>query len=172
MLARATRRFLPLLLALSSAAPALAAGGDPDPAARVAAEIARLRQSLKEKPIAGADAAGLSTACEGALKASAEALEAGRLYVSLESLGRAAELLQGARFLAEKEAAVAGGLPAFGAEWNKAAGALKDDGASQGEFKRSRAAVQALAETARGRIQPLLEGARGFAVATGPKDGL
>ena len=33
-------------------------------------------------------------------------------------------------------------------------------------------AIRALAETAAGRIGPLLEGARGFAVATGPKDGL
>ena len=142
-------------------------------AARVGAEIARLQRSLEEKPIAGGDTAGIAAACDGALKASAAALEAGRLYQSLEALGRAEGLIHGVRFASEKEAAVASGLPAFTSEWDAARRALSaGEGARAGRWDRSRAAVRALAETSEGRIQPLLEGARGFAVATGPKDGL
>lgn len=167
------RRFLFILLVLACAAPGALRAADSDPASRVRAEIARLRQSLEEKPIAGA-MAGVSPACENALKASADAVEAGRLYQSLEALGRATSLIQGARFASEKEAAVASGLPAFSSAWDEASRALteKEDGARAGRAERSRAAVRALAEAARGRVLPLLEGARGFAVATGPKDGL
>src|SRR5262245_16540336 len=97
---------LALIICAFSAAPgAPAATGAADPAARIRTEIARFRQSLEEKPIAG-EMASLSSAIDGALKASTEALDAGRLYQSLEALGRAADLIHGARFAAEKEAAV------------------------------------------------------------------
>jgi hypothetical protein len=170
---RSQSRLLPaLVLALACAAASAlpSAAADPDPAAHVRAEIARLRHSLEEKPIAGAE---VSSAVDGALKASAQALDAGRLYLSLEALGRASDLVQGARFVSEKETAVAAGLPAFEAEWNEASRALAASGGAREErWGRSRVAVRALAETAEGRVLPLLEGARGFADATGPKDGL
>jgi hypothetical protein len=68
---------------------------------------------------------------------------------------------------------VATGLPAFESEWAETSRAL-ETGSPQGDRRwgRSRTAIRALAETAEARIGPLLEGARGFAVATGPKDGL
>ena len=164
--------FLALVVALAGAASG-AFGAGPDPSERVNAEVVRLRRSLEEKPIAGGELAGVASACDGALKASAAALEAGRLYLSLEALGRASGLFHGVRFASEKEEAVASGLPAFTSEWNEANRALTATaGAREGRWDRSRAAVQALAETADGRILPLLEGARGFSVATGPKDGL
>jgi hypothetical protein len=144
-----------------------------DPVARVRAEVASLRHSLEEKSIEGAGMEGLSTAVEGALDASTGALDAGRLYLSLEALRRADGLFHGARFASEKEAAVATGLPAFESEWAETSRAL-ETGSPQGDRRwgRSRTAIRALAETAEARIGPLLEGARGFAVATGPKDGL
>lgn len=163
---------LAAMLALASAAPAaVPAAGRPDAAEQVRAEIARLRQSLDQKPITGEMAAAVSSSIDGALKASAGALDAGQLYVSLEALRRAAGLIQGARFASEQEAAIGGKLPAFEAQWAEMARALtKDDG--KAPWGRSRVAVRALAETSRGRVMPLLEGARGFAVAKGPKDGL
>ena len=78
-----------------------------------------------------------------------------------------------ARFVVEKET-VASGLPAFESEWAAVSRALAagDRGTGRERWGRSRAAVRALAEAAEGRVLPLLEGARGFAVATQPKDGL
>jgi hypothetical protein len=172
---RSVGRLLALVLALMGAVSGpLPAAGDSDAAARVRAEVVRLRHSLEEKPIAVADMTAVSSAVDRALKASAEALDAGRLYLSLEALGRAADLIQGARVASEKQAAVAAGLPAFESEWNAASRALGPGGddARGKRWSRSRAAVRALAEAAEGRVLPLLEGARGFAVATGPKDGL
>jgi hypothetical protein len=133
--------------------------------APVRAEIERLRHELEAKPITMEGLAG--TAKEG-LDASIAALDAGRLYSSLEALRRAEGLIYGAWYATEKEAAVASGLPAFEKEWAEASRALKPGAPGS----RSLAAVRALAETSEARIEPLLEGARGFAVATGPKDGL
>ena len=66
---------------------------------------------------------------------------------------------------------MAGGLPAFESKWAEVSAALTRDN-GRGSWGRSRAGVRALAEISRGRVMPLLEGARGFAVAKGPKDGL
>ena len=135
----------------------------------IRAEIARVRESLEAKPITGEGMEGLATAVTDGLKASSDALDAGRLYPSLEALRRAEGMFHGVRVAIEKEAAVASGLPAFEAEWADTSRALETTARS---WSRSRVAVRALAETAEARIGPLLEGARGFAVATGPKDGL
>ncbi len=170
---RGTVVALSIVLA-SALAGALHAADGADPVARVRAEIASLRHSLEEKPIEGAGGEGLASSVGGALDASADALDAGRLYLSLEALRRAEGMIHGARFASEKEATVATGLPAFESEWAEASRTLETGGRAQGDrrWRRSRAAIRALAETAEGRIGPLLEGARGFAVATGPKDGL
>jgi len=145
-----------------------------DPAARVQAEIASLRRSIEEKPIEGPMAEGLAPGITGALDASTTALDAGRLYLSLQGLQRAESLLHAARFTAEKEDAVASGLPAFESEWAEVSRALEAGNHAPGDrrWRQSRAAVRALAEVSEARIGPLLEGARGFAVATGPQDGL
>jgi hypothetical protein len=166
-------RFLTLLLvlAVTAAGPPASAGG-PDTAAHVRAEIERLRQSLKDHPLSGAEREQLAPACDAALRTSAEALDAGRLYLSLEAIGRATELIEGARFVAAT-ATASQALPAFEAEWREASEALTavDRSPDSRSWRRSRAAVRALSESAAGRIVPLLEGARGFAVATKPADG-
>jgi hypothetical protein len=145
-----------------------------DPAARVRAEIGSLRHALEQKPIDGAGMEGLSSTVDGSLHASADALDSGRLYLSLEALRRADGMILGARFASEKEATVATGLPAFETEWAEVSRDLATGRRTDGDrrWARSRVAIRAMAETAEGRIGPLLEGARGFAVATGPKDGL
>jgi hypothetical protein len=168
-------RVLAFLIALTSAAPGvLPAAGSDDAATRVRAEITRLRRSLEEKPITVSELAPIASASEAALKTSADALDAGRLYQSLEALRRAFDLVHAARFASEKEPAMAGGLPAFETDWAALSRGLaaSDRETGDGRWSRSRTAVRALAETAEGRVIPLLEGARGFAVATGPKDGL
>ena len=114
---------------------------------------------------------GVGAAVKDGLDASARALDAGRLYPGLEALRRAEGMAYGAWYAAEKEATVASGLPAFEREWAAASRAL-ETGRNGRRWSRSSAAIRGLGETSDARIGPLLEGARGFAVATGPKDGL
>jgi hypothetical protein len=54
-----------------------------DAAAQTKAEIERLRQSLKDKPVAIPDIPDLNSEIEGNLKGAAYALAAGRLYLRL-----------------------------------------------------------------------------------------
>jgi len=69
---------------------------------------------------------------------------------------------------------VKAGLPAYEAEWEKVSSSVTaiDRQAREKNWNDSRVAVRALSETAQGMTIPLLEGARGFAVSTGPKEGL
>jgi len=140
----------------------------------VKAEIDRLQQSLKAKPVSNPDMPDLSAAIEARLKDAAAALSAGRLYLSLERLGEAEDYLQGLRVVDEKAAAIKDSLPAFESEWGKASLQLTalEKTSRQKNWTRASAAVRAISEAAQGRAIPLLEGGHGFATATKPKDGL
>lgn len=143
-------------------------------AAQVKAEIARLQQSLKENPISDKDLADFGSMATNALKSSADSLNSGQLYLSLEKLGQAEDVLQGVRRAADKTAVEKGGLPAFESEWGKVSlrlTALEKEAHAQ-EWKHTTLVVRAFSEAAQGRAIPLLEGGRGFASANGPKDGL
>jgi hypothetical protein len=145
-----------------------------DAAAQTKAEIERLQQSLKEKPIANPDIAEMNSEIEGNLTGAAAALAAGRLYLSLEGLGRAEDHMHGARMLDAKADEIKDSLPAFESEWNKASVQLTavDKSARGRDWSHTNAGVRAISEAAQGRAIPLLEGGRGFATATKPKDGL
>ena len=145
-----------------------------DVSSKIKAEIERLQQSLKDKPIANADMPEFGSMIAGPLKDANAALAAGHLYLSLERLGQAEDLLQGARFMDEKAEAVKDSLPAFESEWGKASVQLTalDKSARERDWKQTTAALRAISESAQGRTIPLLEGGRGFATATKPKDGL
>jgi hypothetical protein len=145
-----------------------------DASSRIKAEIARLQQSLKEKPITNPDFPNLNSAIGDQLKDSAAALAAGRLYSALERLGQAENLLQGARYTDENAGAINESLPAFEAQWGKTSLELAalDKSARQRDWSHTLAGVRAISEAAQGRTLPLLEGGRGFATATKPKDGL
>jgi hypothetical protein len=151
-----------------------AMAGSQDASSSVKAEIERLQQSLKEKPIAAVDIPGLNSEIEESLKAATAAQAAGWLYLSLESLGRAEDYVQGARTLDAKADEIKDSLPAFESEWNKASVQLTalDKSARGRDWSHATAAVRAISEAAEGRAIPLLEGGRGFATATKPKDGL
>src|SRR5215472_16046858 len=142
--------------------------------AQIRAEIARLEQSLNDKPISDPDLKNLAPMITDALKSAREAVNAGKLYLSLEKLGQAEDLLPAARCASEKAEVEKGGLTAFESRWGKASLRLTaiDKDAHTRDWKDSPLAIRALAEAAQGRAIPLLEGGRGFATATGPKDGL
>ncbi|MBZ5530858.1 MAG: hypothetical protein LAO20_05460 [Acidobacteriia bacterium] len=145
-----------------------------DAASQVKAEADRLQQSLKDKPINNPDFPNIGGMVGDALKGTQDALSAGQLYVSLERLAQATNLLHGVRCADEKAETVKSGLPAFEAEWGQASLQLTalDEKARQRTWTRSPAAVRALSEAAQAKAIPLMEGSRGFATATGPKDGL
>ena len=73
---------LPLLAALASPL-----AGQNSPISQVQAEIARLQQSLKEKPISDPDLNSLAPMIDDSLKSARDAAQAGQLYLSLEKLG-------------------------------------------------------------------------------------
>ena len=164
---RVIRLFAVLLIGTAMAA-------SQDAASNVKAEIDRLQQSLKDKPISNPGVPDLPSAIEARLKEAGAALFAGRLYLSLERLGEAEDYLQGLREVDEKASAIKDSLPAFEAEWGKASLQLTavEKTARQRDWSRATAAIRAISEAAQGRAIPLLEGGRGFATATKPKDGL
>ncbi|HEV7674746.1 MAG TPA: hypothetical protein VGQ12_09460 [Candidatus Angelobacter sp.] len=145
-----------------------------DATAQTKAEIRRLQQSLKEKPIANSDLADLAKGIEKGLNDADFARSGGRLYLSLENLGQAEDYFHAVRTVEAKADAIKDNLPAFEAEWGKASleYATLDKHARQRNWDRFPAAVRALSEAAQGRTIPLLEGSRGFATATKPQDGL
>ncbi len=162
-----------LLMFAIVALPALPAAGQ-DASSQIKAEIEELQKSLKDKPLTDPNLADLNSMIQGSLKDATEAIRAGQLYLSLQKLGVAFDLLHGARTVTEKSEDVKSGLPAFEAEWEKSSKKLTslDPAAPQRTWKSSPAAVRALAESAQGKTMPLLEGGRGFAVSTQPSDGL
>jgi hypothetical protein len=172
-----THKLLVRLTALSFAALLLIANIEAfaqDAAAKTKAEVERLQQSLKEKPIQSPDLADLAKRIEQSLKDAESARAAGRLYLGLENLGQAEDYFQAVRTIEAKAEAIKDDLPAFEAEWGKASleYASLDKQARQRDWGRFPAAVRALSESAQGRTIPLLEGSRGFATSTKPQDGL
>lgn len=163
-----TLRMLALLLVF--AAPMAAE----DTHSRIKAEIERLQQSLKAKPISIANLQNLNSMIGSTLSKAQSELNAGRFYSSLDKLGQAQDRLYGAWVSQEKAESMKGGLPAFEAEWGKTSVRLTalDEQARRRNWSNAPVAVRALAETAQGKVIPLLDGSRGFATSTQPTDGL
>jgi hypothetical protein len=164
---RVARLFAVLLIGAAMA-------GSQEATSSVKAEIERLLKSLKDKPISNPDMPNLPSAIEARLKDASAAQAAGRLYLGLEKLGEAEDYLQGLRAVDEKAAAINDSLPAFESEWSKASLELTalEKSARHRDWSQATAAIRAISEAAQGRAIPLLEGGRGFATATKPKDGL
>jgi hypothetical protein len=152
---------------------ALPAAGQ-EAASQIKAEAERLQHSLKDKPVSYPGVPNANAMVGDMLKAALQAQSAGRLYLSLEDLSQLADFINGAWTAADRAEAVKSGLPAFEAEWEKANASVSalDQQARERNWNDARAAAQALSETAQGKTIPLLEGGRGFAVSTEPKDGL
>jgi hypothetical protein len=151
-----------------------ALGGHYPTSSQVKAEISRLEQSRKQNPISDKNFVELFSNVGETLKAASYALDARHLYLSLEKLGQAEDLLQGARRGADRALVGKGGLNAYQAEWGKVSVRLTalDKDAHAKDWGRTPLAIRALAETSQGRAIPLLEGGLGFATATGPAEGL
>jgi hypothetical protein len=145
-----------------------------DAASQIRAEAERLQHSLKDKPISPPDNPNASKMVGDALNEVIQMQAAGKLYISLEKLSQVTDYLRGARAVADKAETVKPGLPAYEAEWEKVSSSVADIDrqARENNWNDSRMAVRAMSEAAQSMTMPLLEGARGFAVSTGPKEGL
>ena len=167
------RLFSLFLLVLMGTVSTAFAGQSPA-VSEIKAEIARLQQSRKEKPISNKDFADLFSSVGDQLRMASAALDSGQLYLSLEKLGQAEDLLQGARRATDLGPVEQGGLAVFESEWGKVSLRLTalDKEAHAKNWGRAPLAIRALAEAAQGKATPLLDGGRGFATASGPKDGL
>jgi hypothetical protein len=145
-----------------------------DAAPQVQKEVERLQQFLNEKPISYPGVPNASKIIGDGLKEVIQGQSAGRLYVSLEKLGQTTDFLYGCRALSDKGEAANSGLPAYEAEWEKVSLSITaiDHHVGERNWDGDRVAVRGLAETAQNMTIPLLEGARGFAISTDPKEGL
>jgi hypothetical protein len=90
-----------------------------DAASQIRAEAERLQQSLKDKPISYPDIPNASTMHGDGLKEVVQGQSAGRLYISLETLGQMTDFLYGVRAATDNAEAVQSGFPAYEAEWEK-----------------------------------------------------
>jgi len=141
---------------------------------RIKNETERLQKALKEKPVTDPDFAQVGDMVNVALQASAQASDAHHLFLSLESLGQAEDLAGGIRAIVDMPPLAKSDLPAFESEWGAVSQRLTrlDKEAHGRKWENTPVAIRALSEAAQGRAIPLLEGARGFAIANGPADGL
>jgi hypothetical protein len=153
------------LLTLLLAIPSLA---QPIAQPEIQARIQALRQSLKDHPLTAPEFAGMGANLDTALQSATSSLKDGQTYLALEKLVQASDNLTGARYFVEKSASVKT-LDEFEAEWRKTQSTLT---VPAHNWNRAPAALRAIAEAATSRTIPLLEGARGFATATAPRDGL
>ena len=167
------RLFPSLLVVLFALASAAFASQNPA-VSQIKAEIARLQQSRKQEPITDKNFADLFSSTGDELRAASEALDAGRLFLSLEKLGQAEDLLQAARRATDLALVKQGGFSAFQTEWGKVSVRLTalDQEAHAKDWGRTPLAIRALAEAAQGRAIPLLDGGLGFATSSGPSEGL
>lgn len=141
---------------------------------QITVEISRLQQSLQTDPITDPELAPIASTALQNLKDASAALASNRPFLSLELLLRADDLLQGARAAADKAEAVKSGYPGYEAAWKVVSQRLAEANANSlgRDWSHSPLALRALAETAIGRTNPLLDGGRGFALSTKPADGL
>jgi hypothetical protein len=169
---------LPVLLiqaALAILGPAnLPAAAAPDLAARIAAEVARLRQGADAKPLADADWQAARPAIAAALERVREALRAGRPYLALERLQAARGSLRALELA--KAAALGGagrGMAGFDAAWSQAGVnlAAADREARARRWDGAPAALRALSEAAQGSTLPMLAASRAYAGVTQPGAG-
>jgi len=151
------------------------ASAGPDPTSEIKSQIERLQRSVKDRPINDPDLAGVTAELTNGLKGASAALSKAYIYLSLEMVGREFDSYGGARAVVDGKAKIVkGGLPAFETVWDQASLRVTalDQSVKETNWNGVPVAIQALAQSAEGMIQPLLEGSRGFATSTAPKDGL
>jgi hypothetical protein len=167
------RLLIAVLSLIFALLPGFASGQDA--AIQVRTDIQRLQQTLNENPAApDSEFASLNSTTADLLHAATQAIDHQQLYLALEKLAQATDLLHGLKSAKDNAEVLKAGLPAFESRWGKASLELTalDKQAREREWSGIPAAVRALSESAQGKAIPLLEAGRGFATSTKPQDGL
>ena len=171
---QSNRSLLAAVLVLGCSAGLRVFGADQNAKDQIAAEIQRIEQAGSRAVSGDAGMPAVVSNAQSTLKSASEALQGVRLYLALERLLQAADLFEGLWQFTASSSAVQSDMAKFDAEWDKTSRELEtlSREVRARNWGRSPAAIRALSEAALGRSVPLLDGGRGFAVATGPKDGL
>jgi hypothetical protein len=136
------------------------------PQAGLRAEIEKLKASLK----VGTHTDDAWKDAEDSLARSEQALSAGRIYLSIEELGKAERSLAAAQ--RSRELAPNADQAAFAAKWSGGRAKLVSFAQSSDGAIRGPVAVRALEEAARGRVMPLVAGSKAYAAVTDAQNGM
>jgi hypothetical protein len=143
---------------------AIAQGQQPQAAVR--AEIEKVKASLKvgqHTDDTWKDASDSLARCEAALAA-------GRLYLSIEELGKAERSLAAAQRSEELGANAEDAV--FEAKWSAGRAKLVSFAHSSKGAIRAPLVIRGLEEAARGRVMPLIAGSKAYAAVTGAQNGM
>jgi hypothetical protein len=136
------------------------------PQGALKAEIERLKAQVK----AGAHTDDAWKDATDSIERSEQALSAGRLYMSVEELGKAERSLTAAQRSEELGAGAA--QSAFESKWSAKRAKLVSFAHSGEGATRSPLAIRGLEEAARGRVMPLVDGSKAYAAVTGAQNGM
>jgi hypothetical protein len=162
-----------IMAALPTHGPAALLAAKQDLAARMAAEVERLRQVVDAKPLGDPDWKDARPAIAGGLEQVGEALRARRVYLALERLQAARGSLRALELAKTAALAGGGGMAGFDAAWSKAGVELAtaDRQARARRWDGAPAALRALSEAAQGTTLTLLAASRAYAGVTRPGAG-
>lgn len=141
-----------------------------DPAAKVTAEIQRLKNLAAEQKPEG-DYKDIDPIIKRLLTRADEARKTGRLYAAIEDLARGRLYLEA--YIASRVSGEAASMPAFEAAWKKVDVELVvlDKSAKRRTWSTKPVVLQALSESAQGQSLTLVEASRAYATVTDTKAG-
>ncbi len=162
-----------IMAALPTHGPAALPAAKQDLAARMAAEVERLRQVVDAMPLGDPDWKDARPAIAGGLEQVSEALRARRVYLALERLQAARGSLRALELAKAAALAGGGGMAGFDVAWTKAGVELAaaDRQARARRWDGAPAALRALSEAAQGTTLTLLAASRAYAGVTRPGAG-
>ena len=136
------------------------------PQATVRAEIEKLRAQVK----AGAHTDDAWKDASDSLGRSEQALVAGRIFLSVEELGKAERALVAAQ--RSEELGADAEQAAFESKWSAGKARLASFAGNAESSARGPLAIRALEEAARGQVVPLVAGSKAYAAVTGAQSGM
>lgn len=136
--------------------------------ARLEKEIVRVRKAASSMPADDPVWQSLNTETKHELSDAQAALDARYEYLALEDLGKGRENLQAVKYMNDRKQIVGRDLDAFDEEWKRVHTEVApyEKNAGSRVWAGKPAILRALSESAAGRAEPLLQGARAFSKVT------
>jgi len=138
------------------------------PVRSIADEVRRLQSLAQQQPSDDASWNDVKPSVTQYLKRAQDALDAGRQYYAIESLGHASDLLDSYLNTKQDPETFKKGMEGFEAHWNEAHVELTavDAKARTRDWSKSPLVLRALSEAAQGQSMTLLEASRAYANVT------